>query len=114
MIFCHGCGKQIHETAPTCPHCGAPQKIEKKIPESRSPHWTSITSFVTGIVSFLMMLTESAGTWSQDAIVGGLLLGAIPVVFGIISLSKKQAGRWMAITGLILGPIVILVTMGSM
>ncbi|MCX7663115.1 MAG: NINE protein [Tepidimonas fonticaldi] len=26
MVFCRGCGKEIHETAPTCPHCGAPQK----------------------------------------------------------------------------------------
>lgn len=25
MVFCRGCGKEIHETAPTCPHCGAPQ-----------------------------------------------------------------------------------------
>lgn len=25
MLFCRGCGKEIHETAPTCPHCGAPQ-----------------------------------------------------------------------------------------
>ena len=25
FVFCRGCGKQIHETAPTCPHCGAPQ-----------------------------------------------------------------------------------------
>lgn len=25
MMFCRGCGKQIHETAPMCPHCGAPQ-----------------------------------------------------------------------------------------
>lgn len=23
MIFCRNCGKQIHETAPQCPHCGA-------------------------------------------------------------------------------------------
>ena len=27
MIFCRGCGKEIHETASTCPHCGAPQGI---------------------------------------------------------------------------------------
>lgn len=26
MVFCQGCGKQIHESAPTCPHCGAPQR----------------------------------------------------------------------------------------
>jgi len=25
MVHCRGCGQQIHETAPTCPHCGAPQ-----------------------------------------------------------------------------------------
>lgn len=25
MIFCRGCGKEIHETAIACPHCGAPQ-----------------------------------------------------------------------------------------
>jgi type IV pilus assembly protein PilA len=25
MVFCRGCGASIHESAPTCPHCGAPQ-----------------------------------------------------------------------------------------
>jgi len=25
MVFCKGCGKELHESAPTCPHCGAPQ-----------------------------------------------------------------------------------------
>lgn len=24
MIFCRSCGKQIHHSAPACPHCGAP------------------------------------------------------------------------------------------
>jgi len=28
MMFCRGCGKQIHETAPMCPHCGAPQSAQ--------------------------------------------------------------------------------------
>jgi TM2 domain-containing membrane protein YozV len=23
MVFCRGCGKEIHETARSCPHCGA-------------------------------------------------------------------------------------------
>lgn len=30
MIFCHGCGKEIHESAVTCPHCGAPQQTQKQ------------------------------------------------------------------------------------
>ncbi len=25
--FCHGCAKTIHNTAPQCPHCGAPQQV---------------------------------------------------------------------------------------
>jgi hypothetical protein len=27
MVYCRGCGKEIHETAQTCPHCGATQNI---------------------------------------------------------------------------------------
>src|SRR5690242_9215362 len=27
MVFCRGCGKQIHSSAPTCPQCGAPQGL---------------------------------------------------------------------------------------
>ncbi|WP_459176158.1 zinc-ribbon domain and TM2 domain-containing protein [Ewingella americana] len=23
MVFCRGCGKEIHESAKSCPHCGA-------------------------------------------------------------------------------------------
>ena len=28
MVFCRGCGKEIHESAPTCPQCGALQRID--------------------------------------------------------------------------------------
>lgn len=27
MVFCRGCGKEIHESAPVCPNCGAPQMV---------------------------------------------------------------------------------------
>lgn len=26
MVFCRGCGKEIHDTAVACPYCGAPQR----------------------------------------------------------------------------------------
>lgn len=29
MVSCKGCGKEIHETASACPHCGAPQETTK-------------------------------------------------------------------------------------
>jgi TM2 domain-containing membrane protein YozV len=28
MVFCSGCGKQIHDSAPACPNCGAVQVRE--------------------------------------------------------------------------------------
>ena len=28
MIFCRGCGKQMHETALACPQCGAPSGVQ--------------------------------------------------------------------------------------
>jgi uncharacterized membrane protein YhaH (DUF805 family) len=27
MVFCRGCGGEIHSTAPLCPKCGAPQQL---------------------------------------------------------------------------------------
>lgn len=30
MVFCIGCGKEIHESATACPHCGAPQRVVVK------------------------------------------------------------------------------------
>lgn len=29
MVHCRGCGKDIHESVPTCPSCGAPQLVGK-------------------------------------------------------------------------------------
>ncbi|WP_423709394.1 NINE protein [Undibacterium sp. WLX3042] len=34
MVFCRGCGKEIHETALTCPHCGAPQGTPQETSKS--------------------------------------------------------------------------------
>jgi len=28
MVFCRGCGKEIHSSAKACPHCGATQGSE--------------------------------------------------------------------------------------
>lgn len=28
MVFCRGCGKEIHSSAPMCPMCGAPQAVD--------------------------------------------------------------------------------------
>ena len=66
MVFCRGCGKDIHETAITCPHCGAVQIVQEVVVEL------------------------SAGT----VVAGYLLAVFIPIaglVFGIVSLVKKNS-----------------------
>jgi uncharacterized membrane protein YhaH (DUF805 family) len=32
MVYCRSCSAQIHETAPTCPKCGAPQTLDHAAP----------------------------------------------------------------------------------
>jgi TM2 domain-containing membrane protein YozV len=27
MVYCRGCGKEIHDSAVSCPHCGAQQRV---------------------------------------------------------------------------------------
>lgn len=42
MIFCRGCGKEIHETAASCPHCGAQQNgaVASKKSQTAAFLWT--------------------------------------------------------------------------
>ncbi|KAA6096629.1 MULTISPECIES: TM2 domain-containing protein [unclassified Pantoea] len=35
MVFCRGCGKEIHESAKACPHCGATQSTQAQGNKSR-------------------------------------------------------------------------------
>lgn len=32
MVFCRGCGKEIHSSARACPHCGAEQRAPAAAP----------------------------------------------------------------------------------
>ena len=35
MVFCRGCGKELHESAVTCPNCGAAQVSATSSPDKR-------------------------------------------------------------------------------
>ncbi len=37
MMYCTACGKQIHESAPVCPGCGAPQQARTTTPVMAAP-----------------------------------------------------------------------------
>lgn len=47
MIFCHGCGKEIHESAVACPHCGASQQVQQQA-DPKSQNITLILAALLG------------------------------------------------------------------
>src|SRR5437868_880898 len=47
MGFCRGCGTQIHETAPSCPKCGAVQRIDRDPSAQRGG---IIGAYVTAVI----------------------------------------------------------------
>lgn len=52
MVFCRGCGKEIHDSAAACPHCGADQhRSRAKIGGvSNKEYWTAtLLCFFLGV-----------------------------------------------------------------
>lgn len=57
MIFCHGCGKEIHDSAISCPHCGAPQvsasaEMGKEKSKARKPFWVKALIVIFALLVF--------------------------------------------------------------
>jgi uncharacterized membrane protein YvbJ len=48
MIFCHGCGKEIHRTASACPTCGAPNANAPSNSDAAASK--KMVGIITGIV----------------------------------------------------------------
>ncbi len=83
MVFCRGCGKEIHDSAPACPHCGAGQKSENS--------WKISTALlVAGYVCSLFFVPAGIG-------------------IGIYALVKKRKGHGIAILTLSLFFAIILI-----
>jgi len=54
MVFCRGCGREIHDTAPICPHCGAPQAESNQV--KNGSFGLAITSIVSAILSAVIFM----------------------------------------------------------
>lgn len=84
MVFCRGCGQSIHESAPTCPHCGAPQRAVAasrptgSAPVATGPHGKSwmvlfVLVFFAGFLGVHRMYVGKIGTGiAQLLTFGGL------------------------------------------
>lgn len=90
MVYCRGCGKEIHDSATTCPHCGAVQRVPAAADAPTSGTGTGMSTglLVAGYICALLLP------------VGG-------VVIGIIALTKKAVGHGIAMLGISLLMIII-------
>jgi uncharacterized membrane protein YhaH (DUF805 family) len=79
MVFCRGCGKEIHESAASCPHCGA----QKTNPVSTSN--SSDTGFINlGLQPFNKYATFQGRARRKEYWYFGLICFAVNVVIGIL------------------------------
>ena len=104
MIFCTGCGKELHETAPMCPHCGKPQKAGAAAHVTHTdakagPLWAAITSLVLGVLCVLDEIGNSGA--DSDTTAGCVLFAIVGLVLGIVSLNISKRGKGMAIAGIV-------------
>lgn len=105
MVFCRCCGKEIHETAPVCPLCGAPQVGVPQPGAERSVGrligwgviWTCViwvgVLFAAGFVAGAMnpAEAETAGARIGELLAFPSLLGAI-LVSGVLTFFGKLPG----------------------
>jgi hypothetical protein len=70
MVFCRGCGKEIHETAQVCPLCGAAQGFPY-VDSTRSTvkliGWAIVWLFVFWFGSFVVIGAVAGVIHTQDA-----------------------------------------------
>lgn len=77
MVFCRGCGKQIHKTAYACPSCGATQAVDESSNTTLKSqtaaglwcvflgqfgaHWFYLGKTTLGVLSLLFFWTAIPG-----------------------------------------------------
>lgn len=113
MVFCRGCGKQLHATAPLCPHCGATQERVPALSQQgkRPVPWLGGLASVMGALCLLGAL-DSAG-WDRDEIEGFYMAFAIALVAGIYVVAAQRAGRRLAIAGMVMAGVALLLFLGK-
>lgn len=113
MIFCSCCGKQLHESAPTCPHCGGVQRRQASAPvKGEGPVWLAIVALVSGIICVLALLSDEP--MDEETVLGLFLFSLTGMIVGAISIKKYIAGKKMAIAAVVLSSISFLALIGML
>ncbi len=70
QVFCRGCGAPIHDRAPLCPHCGAPQAALRSLPEGQK------SKLVAALLAFFL-----GGIGMHKFYLGEVGLGIVYLLF---------------------------------
>lgn len=111
MVFCRGCGKEIHETAAMCPHCGYHYSSDIIVGGNKSI-WMAIVSSVLALLVFLNWF--DVDNWDKDIVVGAWLFVVVSITLSAISLSRNHGGRIFNYISLVVSGITILLLFGKM
>lgn len=111
MVYCRGCARQLHETAPACPQCGAPQHATSstKLARGESP-WMGIVSLMLGILCVMTLFDDS--DWEGETLLGPGLLTSASLILGVISINQNKPGNGLAIAGVVMACISLLCLVG--
>lgn len=113
MVFCSCCGKEIHESAPTCPHCGGVQHRQQPASaKTDGPVWMAIVALVSGIICALALMNDEP--MDEETILGLFIFSIAGIVFGAISIKKYISGKKMAIAAVVLSSISLLALIGTL
>ncbi|RLU11206.1 hypothetical protein CS078_07165 [Pseudomonas prosekii] len=110
MVFCRACAKEIHETAPSCPQCGAIQPFAAAATSVGGSAWLAIVSLILGVLCVLCLFDDSE--WDTDTATGLTTFSVAGLICGIISINQKKPGNNLAIAGVILSAIATLTFIG--
>ncbi|MBK5002443.1 DUF4190 domain-containing protein [Pseudomonas sp. S31] len=105
MVFCRGCAHQLHETAHTCPQCGAPQFAVPAKPQATGSQSSGlgITSLIIGIICLLTLFDD--GAWDNESLTGMSMIGGLGLLLGIIGITQNRPANGLAIAGVVMASI---------
>lgn len=81
MVFCRGCGKEIHSTAETCPHCGAPQGVAGAQAGGKSRIAAAVLALLLGGVGIHKFYT---GAWGWGIVYIVFCWTWIPAIVALV------------------------------
>lgn len=110
MVYCRGCGKALHETAPTCPHCGYVQ-TQSLANASSNSIWMAVVVSIFALIDFLNWFGIEA--WTRN-IKNGLWIYSIAIlILGVISIQQKRRGFVACVISLIIASLTVLILIGQ-